>query len=130
MARKTGKEAEEARERLREILLSCGVGSENRGTLVIDHIDGRPTATGRTDYLRLRVFGVLADNVGPKVRCTHDVTWLAARVFGYRYNEARNALSIGGCGYSKSWLLATDLARLCKFTLSVERANSTSRWMP
>jgi len=106
MARKNAAERDEALTSLRVALAKCG--PDGGSSLEIRYVGGGSSPTGRSDYYELRVWSVIEGRPQSRVWLTR----MAAVALGLRFNKAREALLMTGCGYSKSSELADDLARV------------------
>jgi hypothetical protein len=116
-------EVAESCEFLRQALADCG--PDGNATLEIRWVGGKPTPYGRTDYYELRVWGMSAVlHPGGK---SNDrpiaMQWLthhAGVALGYRFNKSREALSVGGCGYSKPQQIGEHLAHIAGHPIYTE----------
>ena len=105
-ARKNTAAREEALTTLRRALADCGPNGGS--TLEIRYVGGGGTPTGRSDYYELRTWSV----VDGRPQSRFWLTRIAATALGLRFNKAREALLMTGCGYSKSGELADCLTHL------------------
>ncbi len=125
---KSQKEKIEATENMREALAACGPGGKS--TLLITVEESRPSSSGRTEYLSVRVMGT--DDAG-RPSCTYWLTMLVSRACGLRFNKPREAISMGGYGYSRPAEIAGRLAKLCGHPLYVQTLNAfagPNGWYP
>lgn len=107
MSSKKERAAEKAQcaEYLKESLDECADGG--KASAFVSWVGGGPTPYGRTDYYEVRCMRT-GDNGAPEPWV--NLTYNLAKATGYRFNEARGAVSIGGCGYSKTQEIAQSLA--------------------
>lgn len=117
MSRKADRE--EARQSLLGALKVCG--PDMGGTLVITRMFGRPSSSGITEHLDIRVWQVGEDGSPAP---TMWLTRLACRALGYRFNESHETLVMGGYGYCRATQIASDLHKLCGHPLRVESLNT------
>lgn len=100
-------EQEEATEWLRRSYLVMCTRKVGCGTIIVEHVAGRPTNTGRTDQFRVAVWMPVGTDPRPR---RHVITGLVAEVLGYRLNRRRDALIMHGCGLSKEYHILSRLA--------------------
>lgn len=103
----TKTEREGAKAELVKYLAPC---ARKRGgeSLFIEVVDGKATSTGRSDYLNVRTIG----NHNGKPVMSSWLNQLICKAFGYRFNAQREAVTVTGCGYSKTHQIAEELAAL------------------
>jgi hypothetical protein len=111
MAKQTSKTESRAR-----LLAWLQDHQKNGTTIEIRWTSGRPSDSGRSDYFEVSEWGHNEEGRIVQVGCW---TRTVCQAFGYRFNVAREALSMGGCGYSKAYQLATELASLAGFPVYV-----------
>jgi hypothetical protein len=81
------------------------------GTVEIRWVGGNPrAASGRSDHYEIRLW-TIADDGAPECACW--LTRIAAHAIGWRYLDASETLSMGGCGFSKTHEIAQSLADAC-----------------
>lgn len=85
-------------------------------TIAIRNVGGGATPTGRTDYYEVTALGMRDGKPDESLWLSR----LVARALGYRYNERREAISVPGCGFSKSHELSTALAHLAGKPICVQ----------
>lgn len=113
------KEREEAQRSLLDSLKACG--ESGKATLVITELESKPSNSGRTHYLDLRVWEP-GDDGAP--RPAEWLTYIACKAKGWRFNPKREAISMGGYGYCRATEIASQLARLAGFPIRVESVNT------
>lgn len=111
-------EKAETKARLLEELKACGPDGDS--TLVITNIESRPSSSGITQYLEIRVWSVGEDG---RPNATRWLTRLCCEAFGYRFNKRREALAMGGYGYCRATQLASQLHSLAGFPIRIESHN-------
>jgi len=112
---KKQREATEAWERIADSIRDCG--PEGKATLLIQSVGRRPSSGGITELINVEVMRMGEDG-RPEI-----AEWLSfnvAKAFGYRFNQAVEAISMGGYGYCRASEIASDLARKAGFAVRVQ----------
>lgn len=94
----------EAWGRIKDAIKACG--PDGLATLEIRDIDSRADSSGRTHYLDARVWRI-GEHGAPD--CSEWLTYNLCLAFGYRFNKKREALGMGGYGYSREQQLASHI---------------------
>jgi hypothetical protein len=113
---KTGAAASAAR--VRESLALCGPDGSQTLQLLDD--GGRPSSSGRTHRIQVRVLGTIEGRPVTLWHITHNV----AEALGMRMTRDQESILMGGYGYSRTLELAMRLSELCGHELHCESPGS------
>ena len=112
------RQSEEAKNNIRDAIRDCG--PDGKATLEIISIERRPSSSGISDYIEVRVLRI-GDDGRPA-----PVEWLTLNLctaMGYRFNARREAISMGGYGYCRATQIADDITRTFGHPIRVESVN-------